>query len=293
MSTPLRYPGGKSKTYKLVEYLIDTNNSKSYAEPYAGGAGVAIKLLLNNKVDKIFLNDYDSSIYCFWKSILEFTDQFVNLIEDTEVNMDEWYKMKYIQDNKSNLDYTSSKDILMLGFSTFFLNRTNRSGIIKAGVIGGKGQNGNYLMDCRFNKKNLINRIREIARLKNKIKIYNKDAEDFIKENLSKTKKCFVFIDPPYINKGHQLYTNFYNNEDHTSLSTVIKKHLNSTSWILTYDLDDLLTDLYSGYESDNYYINYSVHNPRKGIERMIFSKGLKKEEYHRYITLADVLPPH
>lgn len=287
MSTPLRYPGGKSKTYKLVEYLIKENNSKSYAEPYAGGAGVAIKLLLNNKVDKIYLNDYDRSIYCFWESAINHTEELIDLIEKTEVNMNNWYKMKKIQGSKHSLDLDIEKNIIDLGFSTFYLNRTNRSGIIKAGVIGGKSQNGNYLMDCRFNKPNLIKRIRDIARYRNHINIYNKDAEEFIKHNLSKTKDCFVFIDPPYINKGHQLYTNFYNNDDHSSLAKIIKKYLNNKNWILTYDLDDLLDDLYSNYESDNYYINYSVHNPKKGIEKIIFSKNLKKNKYNNYIKVA------
>lgn len=289
MATPLRYPGGKSKTYKLVEYLIKENNCTSYAEPYAGGAGVAVKLLLNNRVDRILLNDYDKSIYCFWESAINYTEKFIELIEQTEVNIENWYKMKKIQESKHSLDLEVEENIISLGFSTFFLNRTNRSGIIKAGVIGGKAQNGNYLMDCRFNKVNLIQRIKEISKFRNRILIYNKDAEDFIKNDLSKAKGCFVFIDPPYINKGYQLYTNFYNEDDHVNLAKSIKKHLDKKDWILTYDIDELLEDLYSEYESENYYINYSVHNPRKGVEKIIFSKNLKKNKYSDYIKLAKI----
>ncbi len=289
MYSPLRYPGGKSKTYNLVEYLIKANDCNSYAEPYAGGAGVAIKLLLTGRVDKIYLNDYDISIFSFWKSVVNYSDEFIQLIEETDINMNKWHEMKEIQKNKHLLNLDLSEDVIKLGFSTFFLNRTNRSGIIKAGVIGGKAQNGSYLMDCRFNKKELIQRIRDISKYKNSIKIYNRDAEEFIKYNLSKTRNCFVFIDPPYINKGHQLYTNYYFTEDHNRLAKVIKKHLKNIDWILTYDLNEILEDLYSDFESENYYINYSVHNPRKGIEKLIFSKNLNKENYSEFIQIASL----
>lgn len=289
MITPLRYPGGKSKTYKLVEHLIKINNTVSYAEPYAGGAGVAIKLLLNNKVDKIYLNDYDKSIYCFWKAVVHYSDEFIRLINITDINIENWHLMKEIQNDKENINSNRKEDILKLALSTFFLNRTNRSGIIKAGVIGGKKQNGSYLMDCRFNKVNLTNRINEISKYKNRILLYNKDAEDFIKQNLSKTKNCLIFIDPPYIEKGHQLYTNFYKLDDHESISKTIKKHLEDKHWLLTYDLSDLLDDLYSDYPSDDYYLNYSVHSPRKGIEKIIFSNNLKTDNYKEFIKTVNV----
>ncbi|HDT8860069.1 TPA: DNA adenine methylase [Staphylococcus pseudintermedius] len=222
-------------------------------------------------------------------SAINYTEKLIELIEKTEVNIENWYKMKKIQESKHSLDLEIEENIISLGFSTFFLNRTNRSGIIKAGVIGGKAQNGTYLMDCRFNKVNLIQRIKEISKYRNRILIYNKDAEEFIKIDLSKTKGCFVFIDPPYINKGYQLYTNFYNEDDHVNLAKSIKKYLDKKDWILTYDIDELLEDLYSEYESENYYINYSVHNPRKGVEKIIFSKNLKRNKYSDFIKLAKI----
>lgn len=290
MYTPLRYPGGKSKTYKLVNYLIEENNCTSYAEPYAGGAGVAIKLLLDGKVDKIYLNDYDKAIYCFWKSVVEYPDDLINLIKNIEVNIDVWETMKKIQNEKDIIDINNKKDVIKLGLSTFYLNRTNRSGIIKAGVIGGKSQKGNYLMDCRFNKVELIKRIKQISKYSSKIKLYNKDAEDFIKMNLSKTKRCLIFIDPPYINKGHQLYTNFYRKYDHIQLSETIKSYLYDKNWILTYDVNSLLDDLYSDFHSDNYYLNYSVSKPKKGVETIIFSNHIQKRDYRMYLKICEEL---
>ena len=149
--SPLRYPGGKTQVYEFVRELIELNGSTTYIEPYMGGMGIALKLILDNKVDKIMVNDYDKSIYAFWYSVLNYTDNLIHLIETTPISIEEWKNQRRIQDNKN-----SSKDLLALGFSTLFLNRTNRSGIIKAGVIGGLQQNGNYKLDCRFNKERII-----------------------------------------------------------------------------------------------------------------------------------------
>ena len=268
--SPLRYPGGKTQVYEFVRELIELNGSTTYIEPYMGGMGIALKLILDNKVDKIMVNDYDKSIYAFWYSVLNYTDNLIHLIETTPISIEEWKNQRRIQDNKN-----SSKDLLALGFSTLFLNRTNRSGIIKAGVIGGLQQNGNYKLDCRFNKERIIQNIKLIASMREKIKLYNMDAEKFIRLNISKTKNSFTFFDPPYYAKGPGLYTNFYNHEDHVSLSRTIKKHLKSKNWILTYDVVPEIFQMYNEFRNEKYYLNYSVTKPSKGIEYIFYSDML------------------
>ena len=268
--SPLRYPGGKTHVYEFVRELIELNGSTTYIEPYMGGMGIALKLILDNKVDKIMVNDYDKSIYAFWYSVLNYTDNLIHLIETTPISIEEWKNQRRIQDNKN-----SSKDLLALGFSTLFLNRTNRSGIIKAGVIGGLQQNGNYKLDCRFNKERIIQNIKLIASMREKIKLYNMDAEKFIRLNISKTKNSFTFFDPPYYAKGPGLYTNFYNHEDHVSLSRTIKKHLKSKNWILTYDVVPEIFQMYNEFRNEKYYLNYSVTKPSKGIEYIFYSDML------------------
>ena len=268
--SPLRYPGGKTQVYEFVRELIELNGSTTYIEPYMGGMGIALKLILDNKVDKIMVNDYDKSIYAFWYSVLNYTDNLIHLIETTPISIEEWKNQRRIQDNKN-----SSKDLLALGFSTLFLNRTNRSGIIKAGVIGGLQQNGNYKLDCRFNKERIIQNIKLIASMREKIKLYNMDAEKFIRLNISKTKNSFTFFDPPYYAKGPGLYTNFYNHEDHVSLSRTIKKHLKSKNWILTYDVVPEIFQMYNEFLNEKYYLNYSVTKPSKGIEYIFYSDML------------------
>ena len=268
--SPLRYPGGKTQVYEFVRELIELNGSTTYIEPYMGGMGIALKLILDNKVDKIMVNDYDKSIYAFWYSVLNYTDNLIHLIETTPISIEEWKNQRRIQDNKN-----SSKDLLALGFSTLFLNRTNRSGIIKAGVIGGLQQKGNYKLDCRFNKERIIQNIKLIASMREKIKLYNMDAEKFIRLNISKTKNPFTFFDPPYYAKGPGLYTNFYNHEDHVSLSRTIKKHLKSKNWILTYDVVPEIFQMYNEFRNEKYYLNYSVTKPSKGIEYIFYSDML------------------
>ncbi|HHJ7974476.1 TPA: DNA adenine methylase, partial [Streptococcus pyogenes] len=207
--SPLRYPGGKTQVYDFVKELVNLNETTTYIEPYMGGMGIALKLLLNNNVHKIMVNDYDKAIYAFWYSVLNYTEQLIEKINTTPITIDEWKLQREVQKNKNNCD-----DLLTLGFSTLFLNRTNRSGIIKAGVIGGLKQDGNYKLDCRFNKEKTIKKIKLIASYKKQIKLYNMDAEKFIRLNITKTKNSFTFFDPPYYTKGPGLYTNFYNHEN-------------------------------------------------------------------------------
>lgn len=279
--TPLRYPGGKTKIYDYIKELICLNECTTYIEPYAGGAGVAIKLLLNDDVEKIMINDYDKSIYAFWYSVLFYTDELVSKIKETSICIEEWHRQKEIQKNK-----LITEDLLELGFSTLFLNRVNRSGIIKAGVIGGKGQNGKYKMDCRFNKEDVIDRIIRISHYRNRIKLYNLDAEVFIKKSISHTKNSFTFFDPPYYEKGPGLYTNFYEHKNHESLSKTIARYMQSKKWIITYDNHSNIGDIYSSYDSCLYYLNYSVTKPSKGIEYIFFSPNTQKGEVKRFLKL-------
>ena len=272
--SPLRYPGGKAKFYNNIIKIFNDNNIKKpvYCEAFAGGAGLALLLLKNNIVDKLILNDIDKSIYCFWKSILDFNKEFCEMINSVNIDLVEREIQKKIQKDKDILDLTKKSDILKLGFSTFFLNRVNRSGIIRAGVIGGIEQNGNYKMDCRFNKNNLIERIKEINKYKKKIEFYNLDAIDFLKK-IENKKKIFIFFDPPYFQKGKDLYTNFYMIEDHINLA----KHISNLKqdWITTYDNTEEIKKIYSEFQIKEFDILYSLEKKRKAKEILICKKNL------------------
>lgn len=267
--SPLRYPGGKSKVLDFIIKLVEDNNciGTEYVEPYAGGAGVALGLLVGNYVSKIHINDIDIGIYNFWKSILEDTENFIRLIEETPITITEWKKQQEIY--KKSYIHTP----LEIGFSTFYLNRCNRSGIITAGCIGGKDQKGTYKLDARFNKQNLINRILLIASLRDKIEVYNQDTLSLIQKNKRQFKNMILYLDPPYYLKGSSLYRNFYKHNDHLKISTAIKSV--NGHWIVSYDNVPEIIDLYSGTRKKYFDINYSAGEKKKGKEVMFFSNSL------------------
>lgn len=278
--SPLRYPGGKNKIYKYVKYLVDSNEIDTYIEPFCGGAAVALKLLLNNDVKKIMLNDFDRSIYAMWFSILHDTDSFIKKVREAVFTIEEWDEQHDIQKNKDNVD------LLTLGFSTFYLNRTNRSGIIQAGPIGGRAQTGNYKMDCRYNTEVLIKKIKLIAKNKNRISLYNLDAIDFIKQNIRRTRGSLTFFDPPYFVKGKQLYTNFYEHIDHIDLRDTIDKYMSKHKWILTYDFHEEIQHMYSKFEYFPYILNYSAGTSKKGMEYIFFSSEISSAKINEYLHI-------
>jgi len=269
--SPLRYPGGKGKLTKFINSIFERNEliGSCYVEPYAGGASIALSLLFKGYASRIVINDYDRSIYAFWYSVLNRTDELCELITNTEVNTDEWLVQKGIQDQKE------TADLLILGFSTFFLNRTNRSGIIKAGVIGGKEQNGDYKIDARFNKENLIERIREIAKYRRYINLYNLDAIELMRQiSNDLPENTIIYFDPPYYVKGKELYVNYYDHEAHLLVSRMIKG-IRRHKWIVSYDNADEIRTLYKKNKKITYSLKYSAVNATKGTEVMIYHKNL------------------
>jgi DNA adenine methylase len=274
-NTPLRYPGGKGKLFNFMSKIIGMNDLQDlhYAEPYAGGAGLALKLLFKENASQIYLNDLNLAVYSFWNSVLNRTEELCHMILTTEVSMDEWHIQKSIMTNPEN------KDLLQLAFATFFLNRTNRSGILKGGVIGGKSQDGKWKLDARYNKQDLIQRIKLIAAQKDRIHIYNLDANDFITKVVKNLPNhSLTYFDPPYYVKGKGLYENHYLHEDHVVIANRIQTEI-QTPWIVSYDNVAPIRTMYNSSKTLSYGITYSAQERYTGDEVMYFSDGLKYPE--------------
>ena len=271
-ASPLRYPGGKTCMLDLAASVLDLNGlgHGHYAEPYAGGCGLALSLLYGGHVADIHINDIDPTIWAFWHSVLNCTDDLVGLVERTPITVAEWHRQRATY---FGMDLS---DPLRLGFSAFFLNRTNRSGIIKSGgIIGGLGQTGGYPIDCRFQRDDLARRIRRVARYRESIHLSRLDALEFLtKAERDLPANTLLFIDPPYYGKGADLYASYYKAADHAELA----EHILTIQlpWIVTYDDVPALRRLYRDRRQFNFNINYSLHEKRVGSELLIASKGLK-----------------
>lgn len=279
--SPLRYPGGKTQLSEFLKNLLKINAMKNtiYCEPFSGGFGAGLELLFSDSVSSIIINDLDLGIYSIWYAIINDHENFVQLIDNVPITIQEWQIQKEIYNNL----ISSEKYSVELAFATFFLNRTNRSGIICGGPIGGIEQKSIYKLDCRFNKKALIKKIKEINSMKNRIKLYNLEANNLIKDVLLKidSKELFIFFDPPYYKQGKNLYTNYFDHENHVELQKCIEL-MDSYKWITTYDYEENIKHIYKDYDVLKYKIRYSANKVRKATEYLFYSPITKIESYDK-----------
>lgn len=269
--TPLRYPGGKAKFLPHIEQILRHNDliGGCYAEPYAGGAGVALGLLLNGLVENIFINDIDPALYSFWFAVVNHNDLLCEMIDEVPVTIENWHTQKEILLNNDKYS------MLEVALSTFFLNRTNRSGILKAGVIGGKEQKGPWKLDARFNKKELIKRIELIGAYKEKIYVSNFDAVDFLlHQKALLPQNSLIYLDPPYYVKGAELYRNFYKHDDHVKIANTLREI--QLPWVVSYDNVPEIKSIYHEFNMTDYTLNYTAQDKKKGLEIIIYNHGIK-----------------
>lgn len=267
--SPLRYPGGKGKVANFLKLMFLENDllGSEYVELYAGGASVALSLLYEDFASHVHINDINRSIYAFWSIVLNDPEGLCRAITDTSVTIEEWKRQKAVQ---SATDPTE----LELAFSTFFLNRTNRSGILAGGIIGGYKQQGKWKIDARYNKAELCRRICKVARFRSRISLTCADAASMLGEIASRPAgSTFVYLDPPYYVKGKGLYDNFYRHEDHVEIAQAVQTL--KCPWVVSYDAVPEILTLYGSTRSLRYSLNYSAAQKHRGSEAMFFSPGL------------------
>jgi DNA adenine methylase len=269
--TPLRYPGGKSRLAPFIKRLMDHNQltGGEYVEVYAGGSGVALALLSSGHANRVHINDLNPGVFAFWKSVFKHCDELCQLIRETPVSMRTWRRQREIFTAGGN------GDDLALGFATFFLNRTNRSGILTGGVIGGKEQSGKWRMDVRYNKDALSLKIETISTFADRVRLYQLDAEKFLKMLVPRLpKKSLIYLDPPYFSKSKRLYQDLYSAKDHARLSRQVRKI--SRPWLISYDDVAPVRQLYDGCRRIRYGLPYSAGQKCSGAEVLFFSRRVK-----------------
>jgi DNA adenine methylase len=268
-ASPLRYPGGKWRISAFFERLIRLNDlSRShYVEPYAGGASLALSLLFTGQVSEIHLNDLDPAIHAFWHSVLNHNLDFVELVMETPVTPEEWRKQKAVCFNPSGANK------FRLGFATFFLNRTNHSGILNGGMIGGKEQQGTWKLDARFNRSELKRRIERIREFRSRIHLSCEDALQFLR-NYKFSKTALIYLDPPYFRAGRDLYLNAYRLSDHAAVSHFVRGL--RSPWIVSYDDVPVIRKLYKDIRSRRLQLLHTARSTRQGAEVLFFAPGLR-----------------
>jgi DNA adenine methylase len=268
-ASPLRYPGGKWRLASCFEKVIALNYTRPpvYAEPYAGGASLALSLLFADVVREIYLNDLDPAIHAFWVSVLRHSDAFCKYIEHISITPSEWNRQRKV--------YASglAAGRFALGFATFFLNRTNHSGILNGGMIGGKQQRGEWKLDARFNRSELVRRVKRIAKFKSRIHLRCQDATDFLSKGKFRN-NSLVYLDPPYYRSGKALYLNAYKPEDHEVVRDCAFRL--RCPWIVSYDDVGEIRKLYGSQKSRRVRWMHTARKARLGREIMFFSHHLQ-----------------
>lgn len=270
--TPLRYPGGKASLGQYMRQIFIDNKLTDgvYVEPYAGGAAIALELLMTGYAREVWLNDIDPAVHAFWFAALNHSDELIEKVRTVRLSVNEWRRQRAIYAD------STKHDKLALGFAALYLNRTNRSGILNAGVIGGFKQRGTWGIDARFNREGLIDRLLRLRQYRHRIRLFNCDAEDFM-QSLELPRRSLVYIDPPYFHKGQRLYRNHYEPADHARIAAFVQVRLSQKSkWIVSYDDTPEVSRLYKERRQLRYTLHYRAQASRRGGELMVFSDDVK-----------------
>lgn len=267
--SPLRYPGGKSALYSRLREMIRCNGLAgcTYIEPFAGGAGAGLGLLLTGQVDRIVINDLDPAIHAFWRTLVDEPQYLTRRILKAKLEVTEWRKQKAVYER------ADEGNTAALGYATFYLNRTNRSGILNGGPIGGLDQTGNYKIDARFNRDDLVERINACALYSKKITVTSQNGRDVIRRYAGKA-DTFVYADPPYFQKAGTLYLNNFDADDHADLAKVLNAKAQAP-WVLTYDAVPQVEELYGKRRRHRFDLSYSAREVRKATEIVVLSDCL------------------
>ena len=271
--TPLRYPGGKARFAPLIATVMRENGLEGghYLEPYAGGAGVALQLLFDGVVDSVHINDADPAVAVFWRAATRHSKLLCDLVAREPVTMDAWRHWRAVM-----LGRTPATE-LERGFATLFMNRTNRSGILKGGVIGGQAQDGRYKVSERFIRDRLCERLERIAANASRIHVYEEDARALLLRcHGFLPAKSLIYLDPPYYIKGEGLYRNYYEHEDHVRIAALLGSKRFRRSWIVSYDNVAEIRQMYAYARSLTYGLHYTAQRRYTGSEVMFFSDRLE-----------------
>ncbi len=232
--SPFRYPGGKTWLVPLVRRWLGscTKPAKHLAEPFAGGAIIALSALFDRLTEKITLIERDVNVGSVWQIIVngdapELAKRIIDF-NCTEANALKVLKNEYLPD-----------DILSRAFATIVRNRVQRGGIMAPGAsLMRNGENGRGVAS-RWYPETLRNRLLDLHLLHMSIQFHSGDGIKFI-ENNATNEDISWFIDPPYTVAGRRLY--LHSDIDHEELFEATSKI--EGRFMMTYDNNEQIRRL-------------------------------------------------
>jgi len=280
--SPLRYPGSKRRFAGYVRRVLALNGLRPelFVEPFAGGASVALQLLNDGAVERIGLIDKDPLVAAFWRTVFFDTAWLVRQVETMEVSLERW----------SFWRKTQPKTVRRQALKCLFLNRTSFSGILApcAGPIGGRAQQSDYDISCRFPRETLVRRIEQAAALREKVafvwgvtwpagiaRIARMQSTGRLPADV------FYYFDPPFFEKADRLYTHYFTEPDHRKLRDHILTE--KAWWLLSYDSVDRVRELY-GQVPTQVDLLYSVASNagQKAVQEIVLSNVNRLPEQTR-----------
>ncbi len=261
--SPFRYPGGKTWLVPRIRQWLSSLNPRprELAEPFAGGAIVALSALYENRVRKVTLVEKDEDVAAVWN---------VMLYGDGLRLASEILHFDLTPESVKKVLSTQPNDEFERAFSTIVRNRVQHGGILAPGAsLLKQGENGKGIRS-RWYPNTLRKRIEAIVYNQEDISFLKGDGIEFIRYNAHRQDTAF-FIDPPYTVAGRRLYR--YSEIDHRELFRVTKRVRGD--FLMTYDNAQEIQDMASefGFETALVAMKNTHHEI---MEELLIGKNLR-----------------
>lgn len=244
--SPLRYPGSKRRLANYIAHTLELNDLEPqlYVEPFAGGASVALQLLTEERVEQIILADLDPLVAAFWQTVFWDTEWLVHRVRRIAVTVRNW----------RHFHRAIPRTRRERAIACLFLNRTSYSGIMAhdAGPIGGYQQASAYAIDCRFPRERLVDRIRAVGALRDRVAhVWSCSWQQTLARvermqavgTLPK-RDAFYYLDPPFFEKASALYAKWFTDDDHKTFRDRVLR-IRRAKWLISYDAAPRVRELY------------------------------------------------
>jgi DNA adenine methylase len=252
IKSPLRYPGGKSRAIQIMKYLLPKEFAE-YREPFVGGGSFFIYIKQKMPDLKIWINDLNPELYCFWKYAQIDSEKLAReilKIKKERINGQELF------DELVKTD-TSKLSEFERAVRFFVLNRITFSGVVES---GGYSQ---HAFDSRFTDSS-IQRVAKIGFLLQDVKITQFDYHTLLANG---GKEVFTFLDPPYYKavksrlygRNGVLHTSF----DHEAFAQTMRQCQHS--WLITYDDSPEIREKFSFANIYEWQLQYGMNNYKQG----------------------------